>query len=235
MNNNRHIILSILLLVCLAGLLSVCMLDEKTVRAISGEDGLIENLSVILWFFGFIICIVRLIRKIPGRKTLLIFWAIFCFICMGEETSWFQRFFEYSTPDVLQDFNDQEEVNLHNLNIFDGGDWMKALRNGEFDVKLILSSQNLFRLGFFLYFFIFPLLMYVKKNSILNRKFNLPVPEYSFSIMLWLVLFFSFLLALISSDSIRPAIAEMRELFYALFILIYIVLYLKPVSIYSSK
>jgi len=47
---------------------------------------------------------------------LLIGISILFFLASGEEISWGQRIFNFSTPEYLSSINDQNELNIHNIN-----------------------------------------------------------------------------------------------------------------------
>lgn len=83
------------------------------------ENGLIETgtfiLLVIAIFFG--------LKIIKSRKLLpssyLIIWFLFitlaCLYFAGEEISWGQHIIGWTTPDLLNQINDQGETNIHNI------------------------------------------------------------------------------------------------------------------------
>lgn len=222
---------------CIAGLLGVAVLlfvwssDEMLIKKITAEDGPVENLSALFYLFGFALCLFRVFTglSVPGRRLWLYLWCILCFVFFGEEISWFQRLFKYSFP-FMENLNAQGEVNIHNLNIFQGGHWIKAISSDKYGLKMFLSSQNIFRLGFFIYFLVIPIMMYAGKLNILKKKFGFRVPEARFVITVWSLLIISFVLAGFSEEVIKASIAETREMFYALFILIYIYTHLRPVK-----
>jgi len=87
-------------------------------RHVQGEDHIVEWITV-AGFLGAAIMAGMMWRfrgSMSGR-TLLYFtgWAIFLFVCVGEELSWGQRLFEFSTPESVAALNEQNEFNLHNL------------------------------------------------------------------------------------------------------------------------
>jgi hypothetical protein len=206
--------------------LTVWLGDQRYVGAFTEEDGVVESLSAVFYFFGFAGCIWCLFRKRGKIRLWLVIWAFFCLVFLGEETSWFQRIIGYTTPEFLESMNAQDEVNIHNLGFFQGGKWTDGLSSGRFDVKMLLGSQNLFRIGFACYFLLIPLLLYWGKprffTAILIEKLKYPVPKSSFMIPLWTTLFLSFFLSLHSTEPVKASLAETRELFYALFILFYL-------------
>ncbi len=64
-------------------------------------------------------------RSVPVRKLILpVLLGLFFIVVGGEEESWGQWIFEFSTPEALQEVNYQNEVNFHNLELFTG--WLHA-------------------------------------------------------------------------------------------------------------
>ena len=207
--------------------IAVWLGNENFIKMITEEDGIIENLSAIFYLAGFSLCLFRILKKTCGVRLWLYLWCFLCFVFLGEEMSWFQRFFNYPVLPFIKELNEQGEVNLHNLNIFQGGHWIGAISSKKYGLKMFLSSQNIFRLCFLLYFLVVPITIYVGKMKVLERKFRYPVPEPGFVVAIWSVLVLSFVLSVFSLDSIKSSIAETREMFYALFIFLYVFMYLR--------
>lgn len=206
--------------------IAIWLADEDFIKMITEEDGIIENLSALFYLGGFSVCLFRIIKNTYGNRLWLYLWCFLCFIFLGEEMSWFQRIFNYPALPFLKNLNEQGEINIHNLNIFQGGHWIEAITLKKYGLKMFLSSQNIFRLCFLLYFLVVPITIYAGKMKVLERKFRYPVPEPGFVIAVWSILVLSFVLAIFSLDSLKSSIAETREMFYALFIFIYIFMYL---------
>jgi hypothetical protein len=59
--------------------------------------------------------LVRARRSVP-----LLGFAILFFVAFGEEISWGQRVLGFQTPAVLNELNRQGEINIHNLDVFQG-------------------------------------------------------------------------------------------------------------------
>ncbi len=106
-------------------------LNPYSVVIMTKEDGLLENLSALLFGFsaiGFILFAFRS-EYLKSRNSLFpylitIGWILLMFIFMGEEISWGQRLFGIETPDLLVSINTQNETNIHNIefvNTFMGG------------------------------------------------------------------------------------------------------------------
>ncbi|GGG32712.1 hypothetical protein [Bizionia arctica] len=198
--------------------------EPEYVSEINREDGPIEYLTAFFYLIGFILCLITIFK---GKNKLLfpIIWAILCFVFMGEETSWFQRVFEYSVPGI-EKVNVQNEFNFHNLDIFIGE---KLFVDGKISqagiINFFKSSQNMFRIGFFGYFLMIPLLMLNKKIKKLLLKIGYQKPSLNFLLIMLVVFSLSFVLAILSPGLVKMAFAETREMLYAYFIFIYIGIY----------
>ena len=86
---------------------------------IDGELGLIELATPVLSLIGFVIGIatVRLAWHRVGKQERVWYLLVTlgCFYFAGEELSWGQHFFGWGTPEYLEQINDQEETNIHNI------------------------------------------------------------------------------------------------------------------------
>ena len=87
------------------------------------EDSVIENLGFIFLFLSSIALLssgyISYKEQMPGQKArhrLFIMAGLLFFLAAGEEVSWGQRFFSISTPEMIKEVNQQEELNFHNLN-----------------------------------------------------------------------------------------------------------------------
>lgn len=187
--------------------------------SLTNEDGVVENLTAFFYLIAFIYGLISILKK--DFNWLLVTWTILCFIFLGEETSWFQRIFDFSVP-AVENINAQGEFNLHNLNIIEGS----RLSDGTPGLSYFLSSQNIFRLGFFGYFLILPLayrLSFFKPilSAIGYKKYN-----NNFTIIIFFTFVLSFIFTLISPASLNSTLAETREMLYAFFIMIYVITYI---------
>ena len=179
-----------------------------------GEDGVIELLSAFFYLSAVFICIYGLIKK-NKHAPYLTLWMVLTFIFFGEETSWLQHIIGYQTPDQILAVNDQKEFNLHNLKWFHRDSSL---------VEKIFSSQNLFRVGFFTYFLIIPIIGLCKLDRGVFTKFNFPLPGHKFMIFIWAPIFASLILTVFSTGPIKDVLAETREMFYAASIFTYVTL-----------
>lgn len=223
----------ILILFGLFSIIYIWLGEQDYVYKITREDGFIENLTAIFYLLGFIIGIVTISKLRNNRKALLfpIIWTLLCFVFLGEETSWFQRLFNYSVPGV-ENVNAQNEFNFHNLAIFKGEDLFVDGKLSKLGVlNFLKSTQNLFRIGFFSYFLLFPLLMLLfKKVKHFFNKIGYIKPHNYFTFGVIIVFGCSFVFAIISSLEKKMALAETREMLYAFFIFMYLWIYIKNID-----
>ncbi len=83
------------------------------------EIGLIENGTVVLFLIGTGFGLAALRRRALLPNPLLGWWILglsaLGFLAAGEECSWGQVYFNWSTPNWLAEVNNQQETNLHNI------------------------------------------------------------------------------------------------------------------------
>jgi hypothetical protein len=184
------------------------------------NESFVDVSSAMFWLTASIICIYRIKINSQSNKFLLYFWAIFSFLCFGEELKWGYRIFHYSV-ESLQQINYQHDISLHNLNI---------------TTKWFLNPQKLFYLGFFTYFFIIPLLILSDKIKPLKDKLNYITPGVYFLTVTWLTIVLSFLIPYVFTPHtpqpeyyrMASVMAETREMFCAFVVLSYVYFYLAP-------
>tara|TARA_R110000822_G_scaffold127915_5_gene263498 strand:+ start:4863 stop:5576 length:714 start_codon:yes stop_codon:yes gene_type:complete len=228
----RNLLLWVFLIFGLAWLSFLILGDIAYVLKISKEDGIVEYTTALFYLIGFAVGIYSLYhrKKMSSPIVIPVIWTILCFLFLGEETSWFQRIFNYSVSSV-ESISKQSEFNLHNLNIFNEGGFITD--DGKINkmslTERLFSSQNIFRMGFFGYFLIIPILWGINgKIMVILTRMGYVKPSNIMLIIMLIVFAFSFALAVISPIDFKPPIAESREMLYALFILIYMILYIKP-------
>ncbi|MDQ2693862.1 MAG: hypothetical protein M3Z21_00525 [Pseudomonadota bacterium] len=100
--------------------LGVYMLDRPAYeRWIDGELGLVELGTFAALLPGIALGILILLRRRVLPEPRLYLWVLLvtwgCFYFAGEEASWGQHLLGWETPEPVQDINDQQETNLHNV------------------------------------------------------------------------------------------------------------------------
>ena len=93
--------------------------DGKAEAGLAGT-GLAENLTVLVLIIGILAAgygLARYHRLMPDllSKGWLFMWILACIYFAGEEASWGQWYFQWESPELFKQINDQEETNLHNM------------------------------------------------------------------------------------------------------------------------
>ena len=93
------------------------------------ESGAVENITAILLAVAIVVTLRALFRRKPDPNTQpfkkftsvwLVLYTLGCIYFLGEEISWGQHLFQWSTPEAWLEYNDQGETNLHNTSgLFD--------------------------------------------------------------------------------------------------------------------
>ena len=165
------------------------------------------------------------ISLIKTKKASVVVW-IFLFvslISLGEEISWGQRILNIQTPTFIADANNQSELNFHNLHIFSGGNtWRHFFKTGEFDYYQLLDTQNAFRIGFVVFFIIFPILRALNIGTKIFNNIGYERPERYFTLFIILFLILSFILPIGETFDYAHVVQEMREMSYAFYIALYL-------------
>ncbi len=108
---------------------------ERVANAMYPEDHYFENVGAISLFIAFGICLYIFIYSRRTSKITGTFWvkqlvylglAMLFFFGGGEEISWGQRIFNIAEPPTLAQQNTQNELNIHNLKIFENSRLLKA-------------------------------------------------------------------------------------------------------------
>ncbi|MEM9468804.1 MAG: hypothetical protein AAF988_01435, partial [Pseudomonadota bacterium] len=93
----------------------------------------------------------------------------------------------------------------------------------------LFHMQNIFRAGFFSYFFVLPFLFYAfRTNWVGNiiKKLGYAPPEKKFTLTVFAIIFIYFIGSYLAGAELRRAVVETREMLYAWFIMLYVILYL---------
>jgi len=83
------------------------------------ENGLVENLQLILLISAIMLIIYSIIKFNLKKNKIFYYFLIVKFLGLSfvffEETSWLQHFLSFKTPDIIENINYQKEFNLHNI------------------------------------------------------------------------------------------------------------------------
>lgn len=172
------------------------------------ENGPVENASAGMYLFVAIVAGFAAFRARPPLRWSFLIASLLGLLFFGEETSWLQHQLGYETPAGVAELNAQSEFNVHNLNPF------HASRDNDSVLENLMTSQTLFRLGFAGLFLGFPLLSRLQVAKRFFAKLRLPLAGPWLLVFVWVPIALSVLARFFLADS-RDAIAETRELFYA--------------------
>lgn len=215
------VVSTILAVATLAFLVAVWRGGPEVGEAIAREDQLIEYGTALFFFLGTVVAGYALVAG--KHRAWAAFWMVFCFVCMGEEVSWFQRVIGFSVP-AVESYSGQSEFNLHNLRLFRGGRIVGS--DGGFNLSLdaLLNSQNLFRLGFVTWFLVLPAVTALPAPRRIAERFDYVRPSLMLLAPFWLVLAFGAALTLGTSPPIKNYVAEATEFGYAAMAFVYTLL-----------
>ena len=193
-------------------------LSSALLQKMHSEKGIHEIFQALITLSSFLIGLFILTsRKIRTFGPYVFTWVFLATICClyvtGEETSWGQHLFDWSTPENWSDINDQNETNIHNTS-----SW--------FDQK----PRLLLELGVVVGGIVVPLLLRYKPH-ILPAKFSIIYPTFAFT--LTAVIFASLKLF----DQIEEILgahhmtrgSEVQEIFLFYFVALYMLLLKKRI------
>lgn len=220
MPRRLHLLSLFLAAITLLFLLAVWLGAEPVGEVIGREDQFIEYMTALLFLLGSIVSGYAFLKG--QYRAWAAFWCIACFVFMGEEISWFQRILGFSVPTV-EAVNAQGEFNLHNMQIFGSGRLIGA-EGYNLSIGALMNSQNLFRLGFFTWFLVLPLLTLLPSLRRLAERLDYVRPRLALLAPLWVVLVFAAVLTLSTASPIKDYIAEATEFGYSAMVFLYTLL-----------
>ncbi|MCX6293945.1 MAG: hypothetical protein NT127_06595 [Sphingobacteriales bacterium] len=181
--SKNYIILIILAIIASYSVYTYCSVNY--IIYLSDENAIFE-LSTAL-FFLFASVILFLLFK-NTKNIFFILLSILFFVGVGEEISWGQHLMHFSTPNYLNKVNVQHEFNLHNIEVFNTGNFDGSKKTG---LHRLLEINFLFRLFCLFYGIIIPfLMMQSKKITDLINYIKMPTPNLSvgvFFMINWIV------------------------------------------------
>lgn len=187
-------------------------------EGVDREYGLVENLTVLFLLSAIIVALRTLPYRLGGlHGAALGMLAFGAFIFLGEEISWGQHFFGFSTPEKLMEINRQHETNIHNINGTVEFIFTKVIRSGlsigcvvgGLVIPFILSRKKVQFAPGSLHFWLWPSLSAALASVMVNtvgvpnkiaNHFDSKLPNY-----------------------LGPLTGELKEAFFALIILLYAV------------
>lgn len=164
--------------------------SEQTIHRLTAEDGLFENAGALFFFMCGVIFLFGYFRDkkqtsflflpVERNYTFLMLGLLFLFVS-GEEISWGQRILELNPGTFFNQKNIQHETNIHNLSLFNSVD-RHNIKRAWWDV---LSMSRLFRLFWFTWCLLIPLMIRVRPDSTpLFRRAGVPAVPLQFGIIM---------------------------------------------------
>lgn len=180
------------------------------------ENGPIETLQALILIVAIGVALSWFFVK-SGKTVLLNVWfalaALCCFYVAGEEVSWGQHIWNWSTPEYWAQVNDQQETNLHNTS-----SWLDQKPRLVLEIGIIFGGL------------IAPLL---KRYNLLKLPENLDIlmPSPKLAVIALLILVpklvekaFEFF-----DIAIFSRISEVQEMYMFYFVLIYLIMLRKKI------
>jgi hypothetical protein len=155
--------------------------DRQGISPITKEDGVIESIQAITYFLSACLLFFLFIKSKAEngkyifkakRNIFFLMLGLICLFAAGEEISWGQRLFGFETTEYFYEHNEQEEMNIHNLRLF------QSRVDGEkkSGIKYLLNAQYIAYYFFFFLLLVIPLLhRYSKKSKDFLTKLYFPV------------------------------------------------------------
>jgi hypothetical protein len=211
--------------IILTGLISIIIfyipvlfLTRGTLLLLTKEDGVYESLGALFFFLASIgfLYIFFIAKK---RNIFFLFFALAFFFAAGEEISWGQRIFNFDTPSFIEANNDQEEFNIHNLDIVQHENGIGSSIKG-----FLFNFNHLFILASIAYCILIPLAYtYSSKSKNLFIKMRLPIISLWFGILFILneITSKSLEVFIVACQSNCPKVYEIKEALWALFVFLW--------------
>lgn len=194
------------------------VLEKNDIIFLAKEGSIFETLGAIGFLLTSLFLFYLFIKSSPGNnlfffktKKNLFFLSLglLFFIGFGEEISWGQRIFNFQTPAAVKEANMQNELNIHNLNIFHGktetGQKKSFLNN-------LLEFERLFSLFWFSFCILIPIgFKYNKRIWFLLKEINLPIVPIFLGSLFLINYLFSKLVEASTKVDLHHYIVEIKE------------------------
>ena len=154
--------------------------DELTI-VLFREDGFFEWMTAALFLVSSGIFFLTFLRT---KNVFLLGLAFIFIVGAGEEISWGQRLFNLNTPDWIQNVNVQQEINIHNLEIFNDRNLEGVKKTG---LQRLVEINMLFRIFSMFFCILLPLFFFhIKPKFAVNKKFQIPVAPVTIGIFFFI-------------------------------------------------
>ncbi len=155
--------------------------DVEQIHSLGDEDKFFE------WATAFSLlaaAVMFFLYFLKLRNFFLILLSIVMFIGFGEEISWGQRVFNFSTPESIRVINEQKEISLHNIRLFQRSDHAGNFKTG---LARLTEINFLFKIFTILFGIALPIMVFhLKFISRVARSIKIPVPPVSIGIFFFI-------------------------------------------------
>ena len=161
----------------------VATLRPERLAALTWEDGVFEWAGAVAFLGASVVFLVGLLGSRTGdasvlvrtaRNLPLLGFSLLFFVAFGEEISWGQRVLGIQTPTVFNELNRQGEINIHNLELFQGREKTGERKSG---LAAWLNVDRLFTVFCLIWLLALPLA--AKLNGRIAHwlgRFHVPLP-----------------------------------------------------------
>jgi hypothetical protein len=178
--------LIILILFILSGYLLCSFVDSDTMPNIAEENNVLEWMTALLFLTASIIFIMLFIKS---RNYFSLLLGVIFFMGFGEEIAWGQYLFNLKVPERIAEINSQNELTIHNLNIFHSHNSEGQYKSG---LHKLLTINFLAKVFFVLWGVVLPFCTYhLRFFSSITTKIKLPIPPITmgfFFIINWFII-----------------------------------------------
>lgn len=196
-----------------AQIISEGLLSSTQLAPIHSEGGPHETAQFFITSAGFFLAVSMLFLPQMKSDPFLYAWvgvaALGCLYAAGEEVSWGQHIWNWSTPEYWEEINDQGETNLHNIS-----SWLDQKPRLVLEVGVLVGG------------IIMPLLLKYKPGF-LPARFNIIYPPAQLMVMAVLALTVAVLDKVdeaLDDTIIFERASEVEELYMFYFVLLYLVI-----------
>src|SRR5690606_35811437 len=208
--SNRQIYISFLFVI---GAHLIFFLPHSAVEMLTAEDGVVEIIGATFFLIASVLFFKVFYRT--GDNYWFILLSILFFFGFGEEISWGQRIFDVETPAALKELNAQQEINIHNLWIF-----QNLNQDGTHKTfwQMLRNFETLFLIFCLGYCVVIPVVckVFPSLQHFVGQKVKLPIAPLFVSALLVIVFLFwrvgyHILWLLKSPALVLHGIAELKE------------------------
>ena len=149
-------IISVVAVICLSYSIFL-FIDDDMIMILGQEDGFFESLTAVFFVFAAVLFFMSFLRT---KNIFLLGLTLILFFGAGEEISWGQRIFNFSTPEFMDKVNVQHEFNIHNMEVFNPKNLKKVKKTGW---QRLLDINLLYKIFSMIFFICIPIFFFSYK------------------------------------------------------------------------